>query len=309
MTRSTAAIAATVALPAVARAPTHLDRFGGDRRIRLVTIDDLRWNGLLQQFLDISQQLVLIDTDQGNGLAFAAGTAGATDAVHIILGDIRQFIVDHMGQLVDIETASRDVGGHQHANIALLEAGQGLGARALALVAVDRSSADAILAQLFRQAVGAMLGAGEHQHLPPLPVTDQPGQQFALARLVHRVNALRYPLGGGVALRHLDLGRVVQQAVGQLTDGRIVGGREQQVLALARQQREHLLDIVDEAHVEHAVGFVEHENLHRRQIQGFLADMIEQTPRRGHQDIDAATQAVDLRVDLDAAEDHRRFQR
>ena len=122
------------------------------------------------------------------------------------------------------------------------------------------------------------------------------------------MNALRYPFGGGIALRHLDLGRVVQQAVGQLTDGRIVGSREQQVLALARQQREHLLDIVDEAHVEHAVGFVEHENFHRREIQGFLADMIEQAPWRGHQDINTATQAVDLRVDLDAAKDHRRFQ-
>jgi hypothetical protein len=39
------------------------------------------------------------------------------------------------------------------------------------------------------------------------------------------------------------------------------GRGEQQVLALLRQQGEHALDVADEAHVEHAVGFVEHQDL------------------------------------------------
>ena len=44
------------------------------------------------------------------------------------------------------------------------------------------------------------------------------------------------------------------------------GRREEQVLAL-RQQREDLLDVANEAHVEHAVGFVEDQDLDARQIE------------------------------------------
>ena len=71
-----------------------------------------------------------------------------------------------------------------------------------------------------------------------------------------------------------------------------------------RQQREHALDVADEAHVEHAVGFVEHEDLDVREVDGALAVMVEQAARRRDEDVDAALQLRDLRADADAAE-HR----
>ena len=111
-------------------------------------------------------------------------------------------------------------------------------------------------------------------------------------------------LGGLVAARHLDQRRLVQQAVGQGLDLVAEGRREQQALLLLRQHREHLLDVVDEAHVEHAVGLVEHEDLDVRQVERALAVVVEQAARRGDQDVDAAAQLVDLRLHADAAEHH-----
>ncbi len=61
---------------------------------------------------------------------------------------------------------------------------------------------------------------------------------------------------------------------------------------------------MDEAHVEHAVGFVEDEDLDPAQIERALAGMVEQAAGRGHQDVDAAAQLVDLRLHADAAEHH-----
>ena len=89
------------------------------------------------------------------------------------------------------------------------------------------------------------------------------------------------------------------------------GAGEEQVLPcpVLWQQCQHLADIVDEAHVEHPVGLVQHQDLHPGEIHRPLADVVEEPPRRGHQDIDALAQLLDLRVDLDAAEDHRRAQR
>ncbi len=66
---------------------------------------------------------------------------------------------------------------------------------------------------------------------------------------------------------------------------------------------------MDEAHVEHAVGFVEHEDLHVRQVAGALLVQVEQAARRGHEDVDALVQAVDLRLHADAAEDDHAGQR
>ena len=72
-----------------------------------------------------------------------------------------------------------------------------------------------------------------------------------------------------------------------------------------RQHGDDALDVVDEAHVEHAVGFVEHEHLDLVETQRALVDEIEQAAGRGHQDFDAARQRTDLLVDRHAADGER----
>jgi hypothetical protein len=121
---------------------------------------------------------------------------------------------------------------------------------------------------------------------------------------VDRVDQLGDHFHGRVAARHFDHGRLVQQAVGQRLDLVREGGREQQVLALRRQRGQHFLDVADEAHVEHAVGFVEDQDFDFRQVDGALFHVVQQAARRGDQDVDAMLELLDLRVDADAAEDH-----
>ena len=95
-----------------------------------------------------------------------------------------------------------------------------------------------------------------------------------------------------VALRRADLDAdgCVEQLVRELAD--VVGerGREQQVLALLRQQRDDAADVGQETHVEHAVGFVEHEDLDVPQIDVALRRVIEQPARRRDEHVDAAAQ-------------------
>jgi hypothetical protein len=189
--------------------------------------------------------------------------------MHVIFGNVRQLEVHHVRQFFDVQTARGDVGGHQDAHRAVLEAGQGARARRLALVAVDRGSLDTGLAQVFGEAVGAALHAREHQHLPPVARRHQMHQQIALAPAIDRMHALRDEFGLGVAACDFDHRRVVQQAVGELADFFREGRREKQVLAFRRQQRENAADVADETHVQHAVGFVEHQDLDIRQLTVF----------------------------------------
>ena len=154
-----------------------------------------------------------------------------------------------------------------------------------------------------------MLGTGEDQHLLPLVGFDQVRQQRRLAALVHRMHPLGHRGRRGIARGHRDFHRVVDDALGQVADLLGEGGREQQVLTLRRQHLEDAADIVDEAHVEHAVGFVEHQHLERLERHCLLLVQVEQAPGGGDKNVHAGLQLGDLRVDLDPAEDHGAGQR
>ena len=68
------------------------------------------------------------------------------------------------------------------------------------------------------------------------------------------------------------------------------------------------LDIGNEAHVEHAVGFVDHQDLDAVQHQLATLDMVEQPARRGDQDVGATVDLDILVVERHAADQQRNGQ-
>ena len=61
---------------------------------------------------------------------------------------------------------------------------------------------------------------------------------------------------------------------------------------LAGQQGDDASDVIDEAHVQHPVGFVEHEHLDLAQVDGPAAGMVEEAPGRGDEDLDASQELL-----------------
>ena len=88
-----------------------------------------------------------------------------------------------MRQLFDVEPARGHFGGYECSDLVCLEIGQRPYARALALVAMDGGRADTVGFELLCQAVGAMLGAREHQYLVPIAIIDQVRKQMPLVIL------------------------------------------------------------------------------------------------------------------------------
>ncbi len=70
---------------------------------------------------------------------------------------------------------------------------------------------------------------------------------------------------------------------------------------LARKLGQDLPDRPDEAHVEHLVGLVEHEDLGARQDDAALVHVLDEAAGRGDEDVDAAAHGRDLRPVRDAA--------
>src|SRR3546814_5737392 len=71
------------------------------------------------------------------------------------------------------------------------------------------------------------------------------------------------------------------------------GGREQESLALPGKDAQHALNVIDEAHVEHAVGLVQDEDLQTVERDVALLHEVEKPAGGRDQDIDAARHHVD----------------
>ncbi len=107
-----------------------------------------------------------------------------------------------------------------------------------------------------------------------------------------------------------DQFRLVHMLVGQLHDPVRQGCREQHVEALVGfgQPTQEITDVLDEAEVEHAVGFIEHGDLDLIELENALFEVIDDAPGRADQDIDAGFDGPALLFVSGAAESQRNFE-
>ncbi|MNZ89862.1 hypothetical protein D3C78_1087990 [compost metagenome] len=100
---------------------------------------------------------------------------------------------------------------------------------------------------------------------------------------------------------HGDALRLLHEARAQVGNAVGVGGREQQGLALGRALAHHGFDVGVKAHVQHAIGFVQHQGVEARQIERAALHQVHHPARRAHHDVGAVFQAGDLRARRHAA--------
>src|SRR5262245_19967903 len=138
--------------------------------------------------LDALELAALTAVAEGDGDARGAGPRGAADAMDVALGVGRQLVVDDVGHALHVDAAGRKVGRDQHAGAAAAESIERALAGVLRLVAVDRLRPHATAIERLGDAVGAALGAGEHNHPFKLAVGQEMAQERTLAGGVDEVD-------------------------------------------------------------------------------------------------------------------------
>jgi hypothetical protein len=108
-------------------------------------------------------------------------------------------------------------------------------------------------------------------------------------------------LGGATATSH----GIDEERSRQSLDVRGHRGREEQRLPLLRERGDDALHVGQKAHVEHAIGLVEHEDLDALEGERALPHQVEEAAWGGHHDVHAALELGDLGPFAHAAEDHR----
>ena len=280
-------------------------RAGARRGVGLAGMvgDDL--DALAGDAFDGAQLVLLVRGAQRHGGAVHAVAAGAADAVDVALRLVGQVVVDDHADARHVDAARGDVGGDQNAHGAVAEAAQRALARVLRLVAVDDVGGEAVLLEPARDLVGAVLGAGEDDDRGDRLIGQDAGEHAALLLRAGEDQTLRDFGHHGSLRRHGDANGIAHQAHGELLDLLGHGRREQRRLALRMRGLRQALDVVDEAHVEHAVGLVEDEEARLVQLHVALAHEVDQPAGRGDEEIDAVAQALDLAEARHAAEHQR----
>ena len=229
----------------------------------------------LDDAFDVAQISALRRIAEADGDAFTTGAGRAANTVDVRFRLVRQLEIDHMADMVDVDPAGGDIGCHQHARLAGLEHFERPLAGILRLVAVNSFRRDAGLGQVLGDAVGAMLGAGEDDDAVERDIFQQIAEKLALLRHRHVVKALHDAVSGLALRRDFDPFRILQHIAHQLDDVVRHGGGEQHRLPFPGQIVHDLADIADEAHVEHAVGFVDDQHLHRVEADHLLLHQVE----------------------------------
>ena len=118
--------------------------------------------------------------DEGQCLPAFACTAGAPDAVHIVLVGGRDIVVDDMAHVLHINAARGDVGRNQDLHVRSLEKREGFLAAALIFVAVDGFGFEAALRQALGELFDAVLGAAKDQDLAKSRLCEEVVQNIEL---------------------------------------------------------------------------------------------------------------------------------
>ncbi len=262
-------------------------------------------NFLADEPLDRGDLLDVLGNHDGKCVPHALRAAGAADAVNVVLGMMRHVEVDDVADLLDVDSARGDVGGDHHFVAAAAETVQCLLALVLGAVGVKHRDGMAFLMELARDAVGAVLGAAEDEHLVVVGSPEKLLQEFLLLVAGHGIQRMRHCLGGRAAQADLDGLGIAQRPVAELLDFRRDGGGKQHRLSRGRTTFDNAAHVGQEPHIEHPIRFVQDENLDPVEPNHAALHLIEQAPRRRHDDVHAPTQRLVLSAIACSAEDDR----
>ena len=216
--------------------------------------------------------------------------------MHVVLGVLGHVVVHHQVDVVDVDAPADHVGGHQDAQAAVAELQQHLLALALLQVGVHGLRIEALALQVAGQVAHLHLAACEHDDGRARAGAQDVLEDVGLLGFIDHVGLLVHALGG-LAQGDGDLLGVLQDPLRQFPDLGGHRGAEHQRLAILGQELDDAHDVVDEAHVHHPVGLVQHQELEPFEMDIAQVQVAEQLARGGDDHLGAARQRPLLLVE------------
>ena len=215
------------------------------------------------------------------------------DIIFAILGEVE---IEHDFQIIHVDAARGHVGGDEEFDGAFAEAVEDAFTHGLGHVSVEFVGGVPAGQQLFGEFVGHHFRAAENQSVAEIIEVDEAGQYFDFRAAVDLVITLFDRWGGQRWGFDFDEPRFLAEAFDEPFDANGHGGREEYRLATFAGGGEDALDFIAEAHVQHAVGFVEDDHFDLVEEQGAAFEQVNDASGRADDDLGAFFQSADLAV-------------
>ena len=249
---------------------------------------------LFQNLFYRPQTALFARRDNRDGNTCGRSPSGSSAPMDILLYLVRQIVIEHMGQVVHIQTSGRHIGSHQKLEVLETEPAHRIVALRLGKIPMQGIGIVPILDQLFGHLLGLAPGPAENDGIDIRVKVDNPLQgQVAILGIDHVV--MMGHIGRTLVLgpnRHLL--RLMHVMIGYLTDFLRHRSREKPSMLVFRRVFQNAVQLVPETHVEHLVGLIEHHRMQMAEIDFAPAQDIQHTPRRGHDDFHAPGNLVQL---------------
>jgi hypothetical protein len=217
--------------------------------------------------------------------------------------------IEHVRDVLDIDAATGDIGGHQHKHITFFERGEGFGSGGLTLITMNGIRGNANLAELLRQTICSVFCSCENNAARNHLSLDKVNEQLALVTFLDERNVLLDPVGGWRFWTDVNFYRTVKHSAGECTNGFRHGCTEHEILTLVWDKSEDTLNVLAKAHVKHAVSLIQNEVFNLAQINMALIVKVQEASWCCDQNIHATSKSFDLWRLPDSTENDGRVQR
>ena len=279
------------------------------RRDLCVTRDRHLGHRLLELALEPAELVLVAARDERDRATFTASARRAADAVDVGLGVVWHVVVDDVRDVVDVDAASSDVCRDDDVDLAIRQALDDCLAGGLAQVAVDRVGGEAARVEVAGELGGPCASAREDEGRVELLGHQDLAERVGL--LIRRdldpaLIDVRRGQSFGLDV-HAD--RIVEVGLRDAAD--VIGHRRREERDLARGWRdaEDVLDVFDEAHLEHLVCFVEDQHLELGEVERAALDVVEHAPRCPDDDRRAGLEPAELLAVPDPSVDGQDLER
>merc|ERR1711963_880973 len=267
--------------------------------------------GLVKNLDQILHDVRVLLVDHGGGNTIMSSTTGTTNAVNIIVDVMREIIVDHMEDVVDIQTTSSHISGDE--NGTFLRAEELESSFTLVAITMNSNGGVTLVVQEVFNVVAVALGLNEDQRKTRDSI-QKVKESLLLVAFVHADDALANRFGGRTHTTHLQKDIILQEISSQLLNLSGEGSAEHQSLAL-RAVRHVLVfdDVADlrfETHIQHAISLIHHKEADFREGDTSTLEHVVEATGGGDDDVAALLQLAELRTDIrttigDAATERR----
>ena len=277
----------------------------GFSRLHVERLESHLGNLLLDELFDVAHRALCLRRHKCDGETLFTRTPCTPYAMDVIFSLLGHIVIDDVIDLVDIYATCENIGCRDDPDFARRELVECTTALRLAAIGMDGFGDIARFSKATARGIGTAARPREHDDPERALLRQNRLDERRLDRLRAANHVLIDRLSHIAPACNFHRSGIAQHRADDLGDRSVYRRREQQRLTGLGSCCHDFLDGRKKAHIEHAVGFVEHEHFDVGEFDRLLVHKVNQPARRGDEHVTSALQALDLRIVRKAADDGR----